>query len=394
VVRKPWGFYLTNSLNGTLQDQGIKTALVENRDSRRTYVMLVDQGRLAEFNAYLAEYACTSCAGWTSGKGADAQACRIRRRSSFRSGAPHARNARCGGRAGSDTAREGGVAVTLAGTLFQPGSAEALLEIYLGRGIEAALAETNGDFALAILDEHTGTAHIARDRFGVRPLYYWRSGERLAFASRLRSLLTLAEVPRDIDRRFAGLFAGSHYRTFDNAPERSPLPHPAGPAAHYLTWKDGKFSLRRYWTLDAEQDWLADEDELAERYRELLLDAVRIRFTAVPKAAFALSGGMDSSSVLACAVRNRGERQHAFSTVYRDPTFDESEDIKPILDATVQQWRAVQVNEPDVHCLVKEMVAAHDEPVATATWLAHYVMCREVKRQDSARCSAAWAATS
>jgi len=56
VVRKPWGFYLTNSLNGTLQDQGIKTALVENRDSRRTYVMLVDQCRLAEFNAYLAEY--------------------------------------------------------------------------------------------------------------------------------------------------------------------------------------------------------------------------------------------------------------------------------------------------------------------------------------------------
>ena len=56
VVRKPWGFYLTNSLNGTLQAQGIKTALVENRDSRRTYVMLVDQSRIAEFNAYLAEY--------------------------------------------------------------------------------------------------------------------------------------------------------------------------------------------------------------------------------------------------------------------------------------------------------------------------------------------------
>jgi hypothetical protein len=56
VVRKPWGFYLTNSLNGTLQAQGIKTALVENRQSRRTYVMLVAKEKVAEFNTYLAEY--------------------------------------------------------------------------------------------------------------------------------------------------------------------------------------------------------------------------------------------------------------------------------------------------------------------------------------------------
>ena len=56
VVRKPWGFYLTNSLNGTLQAQGIRTVFVENRESRRTYVMLVDKDKVAEFEAYLAEY--------------------------------------------------------------------------------------------------------------------------------------------------------------------------------------------------------------------------------------------------------------------------------------------------------------------------------------------------
>jgi hypothetical protein len=55
---------------------------------------------------------------------------------------------------------------------------------------------------------------------------------------------------------------------------------------------------------------------------------------------------MDSSSVLACAVRVRGGRQHAFSTVYRDPTYDESEDIKTILGDTVQQWHPVQVDDP------------------------------------------------
>jgi asparagine synthase (glutamine-hydrolysing) len=284
---------------------------------------------------------------------------------------------------GPDTAQEAGVTVSLAGTLFQPaGGAAALLRLYRERGLEGALRELNGDFAFAIADHHAGALHLARDRFGVRPLFYWQKDARLAYASRLRSLFALAEVPRDIDRTFAGLFAGSHYRTFDNAPERSPFAAIRQlPAAHYLTWKGGAPTVRRYWTLDAEKDSPTPERELAGQYRELLLDAVKIRLARLPRAAFALSGGMDSSSVLACAVRARGARQHAFSTVYRDPTFDESEDIHPILEATVEKWHAVQVNDPDVHQLVKEMVALHDEPVATATWLAHYAMCAEVKRQ-------------
>ena len=287
------------------------------------------------------------------------------------------------GEPGPDTAQEGCVTVTLAGTLFRPtGGAAALLRLYRERGLEGALRELNGDFAFAIADEQAATLHLARDHFGVRPLFYWSAGGKLAFASRLRSLLALPEVPRDIDRTFAGLFAGSHYRTFDNDPERSPFAAIRQlPAAHALTWKNGKASLQRYWRLEAEEDLPGSEREIAERYRELLLDAVGIRLAQQPKAAFALSGGMDSSSVLASAVRLRGERQQAFSTVYRDPTFDESEDIKQILDATVEKWHAVQVNDPDVHRTVKEMVAAHDEPVATATWLAHFAMCREVKEQ-------------
>ena len=56
VLRKPWGFYLSNSLNGTLLAKGIKTALCENRESRRTFLMLVEKEKVEEFNAYLAEY--------------------------------------------------------------------------------------------------------------------------------------------------------------------------------------------------------------------------------------------------------------------------------------------------------------------------------------------------
>lgn len=282
-----------------------------------------------------------------------------------------------------ETARAGGLSVSLAGSLFQPeGGAAALLELYRSRGLEAALGALNGDFALAIVDEAKQELHLARDRFGVRPLYYWTGDGKLAYASRMRSLFCLAEVPREIDRSFAGRFAGSHYRTFDNDPERSPFAAIRQlPAAHALTWKAGRARLRRYWALDAERDHDADEATLAEEYRALLMDAVRIRLARARRPAFALSGGMDSSSVLACAVQASGARQEAFSTVYEDPTFDESSDIRSMLDATVERWHPVRVDDPDVHALVTEMVAVHDEPVATATWLAHYLMCREASRE-------------
>ena len=119
------------------------------------------------------------------------------------------------------------------------------------------------------------------------------------------------------------------------------------------------------------------EATLAEQYRVLLLDAVNLRVNAAVRPAFTLSGGMDSSSVLACTVHSVSNRQHAFSTVYSDRTYDESDEIRSMLDMAVCQWHRVSVDSPDVFGLVRQMVNAHDEPVATATWLSHYVLCQE-----------------
>ena len=117
------------------------------------------------------------------------------------------------------------------------------------------------------------------------------------------------------------------------------------------------------------------EAALADRYRDLLLDAVTIRARDAEQPAFTLSGGMDSSSVLACAVRASGERQVALSTVYDDPTYDEREDVKSMLESAVSTWHTVVIGQPDVVADVRRMVALHDEPIATATWLSHYLLC-------------------
>jgi len=256
--------------------------------------------------------------------------------------------------------------------------------LYRRDGFAGALARLNGDFAIALWDARDATLWLGRDRFGVRPLYWTVAPGGVAFASRLRALLALPGVSRAPRRAFVARFAGSHYRTFDNAPEESPYEAIAQlPAAHLLRVRDGRAAPPAPWWSLAEAPDLAEPvPALAERYRALLLDAValRARHAAARAPAYTLSGGMDSSSVLACAVQSLGAKQHAYSTVYEDATYDESAEIRTMLDATVSRWHPVPVGDPDLATVVPRLLAANDEPVATATWLSHYVLCEQVRR--------------
>jgi len=107
------------------------------------------------------------------------------------------------------------------------------------------------------------------------------------------------------------------------------------------------------------------------------VDAVRIRLARSAAPAFLLSGGMDSSSVIASAVRVSGKKQHAFSSVYDDRTYDESAEIRSMLDSSVEEWHPVRIGNPDIFATIDRMVRTHDEPVATATWLSHYLLCEQ-----------------
>jgi len=264
----------------------------------------------------------------------------------------------------------------------QGNDARAFLSLFEEYGIEGALERINGDFALALYDKASGALVLARDRFGLKPLYYCEFHDGWAFSSRLRGLLALAGVSRAVNRQFVGLYAGSHYRMFDNAPEQSPFEAIRQlPAAHYLLLPDGRAQLRRYWAPRDEPEFDVPEAELVEQYRELVLDAVSLRLARAQRPAFTLSGGMDSSSVLASAVRSSGQQYTAISTVYVDRTFDETEEIRSMLDSQVEKWIPVEVGDPDLFNLLPEIIDRHDEPVATATWLSHYLLCREASRQ-------------
>ena len=293
------------------------------------------------------------------------------------------------GRHGPNCAETQGVIAVLDGTIYNRSElgwarndAALLAELYVRDGLEKALDRINGDFAAAVYDPRIDTLWLARDRFGLKPMYYVSDSDYFAFASQPRALLNLPGVTREVNQQFVALFAASHYRYFDNAPEQSPYADVAQvPAAHLLRLSGGKLTKRAYWSLRDLPDFPEDESDLAEQYRALLLDAVSLRVRAARRPAFTLSGGMDSSSVLASAVHTAGVKQHAFSTVYADKTYDESDEIRSMLDETVAEWHRVEIGTPQVFDLVERMIEVHDEPVATATWLSHFLLCKEAAEQ-------------
>ena len=260
--------------------------------------------------------------------------------------------------------------------------AELLIRLHLHFGFEQALKKINGDFSVALYDLNSATLWLGRDRLGVKPLYYISKPDFFAFASRPGALLPLLNGETDVNRQYVAIFAASHYRYFDYETNWSPFAKISQlPAAQILRLQNAQATKTTYWSIPNLPEFTESEDVLAERYRDLLLDAVSLRLKRAQRAAFTLSGGMDSSSVLASAVKISGAKQNVFSTVYTDATYDETNEIQSMLDSSAAMWHAIRVDQPDVFAVADKMIGFHDEPIATATWLSHFLLCEEVKAQ-------------
>jgi asparagine synthase (glutamine-hydrolysing) len=256
--------------------------------------------------------------------------------------------------------------------------ARLLGETYRQGGFPSCVSRWHGDFALALYDESARTLFLVRDRIGIRPLYYVATREWVAFSSQPVALTALAGVGREPNPVFLGLYAGCHYRTFDNDPHASPYLHIRQlPAGHWLRWCAGAWEVQRYWNLADHGDFSQSEKELAQRYRKKLFHAVQRPLEIAKNPGFLLSGGMDSSSVLSASVRLTGQKQKAYSSTYADSAYDESGEIQTILQSKVSRWSNVRVEDKNILETIRQMVRIHEEPVATATWLSHYQVCRQ-----------------
>ena len=199
------------------------------------------------------------------------------------------------------------------------GDTECLVHLYEEYG-DDLVDRLRGMFAFAIWDAPRRRLLLARDRVGKKPLYYRSDGGSLTFGSELKSLMQDPSMPREVDP-----VALHHYLTYQYVP--APWSILQGvrklPPGHVLVWRDGREELRRYWRLDCTPRKVTDEREAAEELREKLLDATRVRMVSErPLGAF-LSGGLDSSAVVAAMARQSSGSVKTFSIGFDEQEFDE-----------------------------------------------------------------------
>jgi len=238
--------------------------------------------------------------------------------------------------------------------------AEVLLAGYAEWGVEV-LDRLVGMFAFAIWDARERVLFLARDRAGEKPLYYASSGGRFAFASELSALTLLPWVDLTPDR-----VALAQYLQYGYVP--SPRTAYAGarklPPAHYLLWQGGSAVVGRYW--DPLEHALAprlavSEGEAVEQLEELLTRAVRQQSIAdVPLGAF-LSGGVDSSTVVALMAKAGGEVR-TFTVGFEESGFDESEQARAVAEHLGARHVTERLSLHGALALATELAASFGEP--------------------------------
>ena len=252
---------------------------------------------------------------------------------------------------------------------------ETLVHLYEDHGTALA-RELRGMYGFAIWDDRRQRLLVVRDRLGIKPMYYWSTGEGVAFASELRPLTTLPELPRTLDPS-----AVVDYMAFGYVPE--PRTILAGvsklPPGHLLEWtRETGIRIERYWSPSIAEQRISDQDAIEET-RRLIDESVRIHMLSeVPLGAF-LSGGIDSSGVVATMARFSDQPVRTFSIGFEEPEFDESAHAADV--AQVIGTRHTQlIVRPDADLLFDQVARALDEPFADPSALPTFLVSHLARR--------------
>jgi len=186
---------------------------------------------------------------------------------------------------------------------------------------ERGLRELNGMFALALADARDRSVLVARDPLGIKPVYWWSGPDgELAVSSELKSLLEHRGIERHLDRRALALFLHDRYVADPWTMIEGVRQLPPG---HLLRWRDGRVQVERWWRLVPDPA-PRDEDDAREELSALLHQVVRSQLVADVPVGLFLSGGIDSSTVAACAMRGADRPLKTFSVGFAREDYDES----------------------------------------------------------------------
>ncbi len=239
---------------------------------------------------------------------------------------------------------------------------ETIVHLYEDEGLDC-FRHMNGMFAIAIWDARMRRLILGRDRLGQKPLVYHQQAGRLAFASELKSLLEIPDTPREIDPS-----AIDEYLTYQYVPHPNTIFRGINklPPGHLAVYCDGDLSVQPYWEPDFNIERPISQAEAIDRLRETLESSVAIRLQSeVPLGAF-LSGGVDSSLIVALAQKKTEEPMRTFSIGFPVKEYDETSYARLVADHLKTNHQEFQVT-PDGVDILPKLAWHYDEPFADSS---------------------------
>jgi len=269
-------------------------------------------------------------------------------------------------------------ALTERGHIFRSRTdTEVLIHLYETVGLEKMLPELNGMFAFAIWDANRETLHLARDRYGVKPLFYQQDDRYFRFGSEIKAILADERVARKPS------FQALHdFLSFDYIPGTQTAFEGIYelPPGHWISIDiEGDVRTQRYCDLSYQADDSIDESSAVERARELLLQSVERQLVADVPVGVLLSGGMDSSTLVALRQQCVSEPVHTYSVGFEDPSFNELPYARMVAHKFNTIHREVTITPDLVRALVPKYLTYIDEPYADGSAIPTYYVCQLAK---------------
>jgi asparagine synthase (glutamine-hydrolysing) len=257
---------------------------------------------------------------------------------------------------------------------------EVLLRLYTKKQHET-LKDLNGMFAFAYWEESTETLYLARDRAGKKPLYYCEFNGIFSFSSEIKALLTLPWVKAIPDEESI-----YHFLTFNQLPPTLTMfkgIHKLAPG-HRMTINKGHIRNEQYWEISPEDWTLKSEKEISDSIYQTLEKSVAYRMVAdVPVGAF-LSGGVDSSAIVALMSRLNTTPVKTYSVGFKDqPDYDEKSYAHRIAEMFQSEHYEVNIDACDIANSLPLIIDSFDEPMADATCIPIYFLSKLAREKGT-----------
>lgn len=253
---------------------------------------------------------------------------------------------------------------------------EVILALYEREGT-ACLEHINGMFAFALWDKRKQQLFIARDRIGKKPLYYLQHNGRFAFASEIKALLTLPDVPRDI--RLDAVYDFFAYQYVPDPKSIFTHIHKL-PPGHCMTVSAEGINIEQYWDVSFQHTQTGDETQLTDQLLELIEQCTQRRMVSdVPLGAF-LSGGIDSSGIVALMAKNSKQPVKTCSIGFDEKAFNETEFARIVAEQYHSEHYEFTVHQNVKDCL-ENIVRYFDEPFADPSLVPTYFVSELARQQ-------------